>query len=126
MPEIVLVLGGYGGFGSLISMALARDARVDLIVAGRDLKAASAFCAAHGGRPEMIDRDAPGFADRIARLTPFVVIDAAGPFRSYDAQPYRVAEAALAAGAHYLDLSDDPDFTLGIYRGWLVPDDAMG
>lgn len=103
MPEIVLVLGGYGVFGSRISMALARDARVDLI-----------------------DRDAPAFADRIARLTPLVVIDAAGPFQSYDAQPYRVAEAALAAGAHYLDLSDDPDFTLGIYRGWLVPDDAMG
>ncbi len=114
MREIVLVLGGYGVFGSRISMALARDAGVDLIVAGRDLNAASAFCAVQGGRPEVMDREDPALAERIARLSPFLVIDAAGPFQSYGARPYRVAEAALAAGAHYLDLSDDPEFTLGI------------
>lgn len=114
MREVVLVLGGYGVFGSRISMALARDARVDLIVAGRDLHAASTFCSVHGGRPEVIDREDPALAERVVRLSPFLVIDAAGPFQSYGARPYRVAEAALAAGAHYLDLSDDPAFTLGI------------
>lgn len=114
MREIVLVLGGYGVFGSRISMALARDERVDLVVAGRDRNAASAFCAVHGGRPEAIDREDPALAERIARLSPFLVIDAAGPFQAYGTRPYRVADAALAAGTHYLDLSDDPAFTTGI------------
>lgn len=114
MLETVLVLGGYGVFGSRISMALARDTRVDLIVAGRDRDAAAAFCAVHGGRPEGVDREDPALAGRVARLSPFLVIDAAGPFQSYGARPYRVAEAALAAGAHYLDLSDDPAFTAGV------------
>lgn len=114
MREIVLVLGGYGVFGSRICMGLARDERIDLIVAGRDPRAAAAFCAAHGGRPEVLDREDPALAQRVARLSPFLVIDAAGPFQTYGARPYRVAEAALAAGAHYLDLSDDPAFTAGI------------
>ncbi|WP_029558661.1 SDR family oxidoreductase [Xanthobacter sp. 91] len=114
MRETVLVLGGYGVFGSRICMALARDERVDLVVAGRDRNAASAFCSVHGGRPEVIDREDPALADRVALLSPFLVIDAAGPFQSYGARPYRVAKAAIAAGAHYLDLSDDPAFTIGI------------
>lgn len=114
MREVVLVLGGYGVFGSRISMALARDERIDLVVAGRDRSAAAAFCAVHGGRSEVVDREAPDLADRIRSLSPFLVIDAAGPFQAYGARPYRVAEAALAAGAHYLDLSDDPAFTTGI------------
>ncbi|WP_237353253.1 SDR family oxidoreductase [Xanthobacter sp. YC-JY1] len=116
MLEVVLVLGGYGVFGSRISMALARVEGIDLIVAGRDRNAAVAFCAVHGGRPDIIDREDPALAARIASLSPFLVIDAAGPFQSYGARPYRVAEAALAAGAHYLDLSDDPAFTIGIAR----------
>ena len=95
-------------------MALARDEQVDLVVAGRDRNAASAFCAVHGGRPEVIDREDPALTDRIGLLSPFLVIDAAGPFQAYGAKPYRVAEAAIAAGAHYLDLSDDPAFTSGI------------
>jgi hypothetical protein len=114
LRETVLVLGGYGVFGSRLSMALAREERIDLIVAGRNRNAASAFCAIHGGRPEEIDREDPLLAERIAKLGPFLVIDAAGPFQAYGARPYRVAEAALAAGAHYLDLSDDAAFTTGI------------
>lgn len=43
-----------------------------------------------------------------------VVIDAAGPFRTDGPDPWRVAKACIAAGIHYLDLSDNAAFTRGI------------
>jgi len=45
-----------------------------------------------------------------------VVVDAAGPFQLYgtDDQGYRLARQALECGAHYLDLSDDGEFSRGI------------
>ena len=39
------------------------------------------------------------------------MIHAAGPFQGSD---YRVAEACLRSGAHYLDLADARDFVAGI------------
>ncbi|MCK4712382.1 MAG: DUF4166 domain-containing protein, partial [Marinosulfonomonas sp.] len=41
-------------------------------------------------------------------------VDAAGPFQDYATAPYRLAKAAIACGAHYLDLSDDAGFTAGV------------
>ncbi|MCY1128549.1 DUF4166 domain-containing protein [Frigidibacter sp. RF13] len=116
MSERVLVLGGYGVFGGLLCRALARVAGLDLIVAGRSLERARAFCATHGGRPAALDRDADGFADALAALKPKVVIDAAGPFQSYGTDPYGLVRLCLKTGAHYLDLSDDGAFTAGIGR----------
>ena len=43
-----------------------------------------------------------------------VVVDAAGPFHSYGSGAYRLPRAAIAAGVHYLDLSDNSDFCAGI------------
>lgn len=114
MSDIVLVVGGYGVFGARICMGLVDEASVDLVVAGRNMRAAEAFCAQYGGRPLRLDRDDIDLAARIRAVAPFVVIDAAGPFQNYGRDRYRIAEAALAAGAHYLDLSDDPHFTAGI------------
>lgn len=114
MNRPVLVIGGTGVFGSRLCIALAREPGIDLIVAGRNLASAEAFCARHGGRAERLDRDADGLEDRLAALSPFAVIDAAGPFQAYGTDPYRLARAAVAAGAHYLDLSDDAGFTAGI------------
>lgn len=45
---------------------------------------------------------------------PAIVVDASGPFQGYDAKAYGLARAAIARGIHYLDLSDDADFTAGI------------
>lgn len=47
---------------------------------------------------------------------PDIVIDAAGPFQGYVDHDYAVARAAINCGAHYLDLSDDAEFTVGISR----------
>jgi hypothetical protein len=42
---------------------------------------------------------------------PHIVINTIGPFQTAD---YRVAEACIAAGAHYIDLSDSHEFVAGI------------
>jgi len=110
----VVILGGYGVFGGKLAEALLRQPQVDIIVAGRNLEKAQDFCTRHGGTPAALDRSAPDFAEALAALSPFVTIDAAGPFQAYDTRPYAAAEAALAAGSHYLDLSDDAAFTAGI------------
>jgi saccharopine dehydrogenase-like NADP-dependent oxidoreductase len=107
----VLVLGGYGVFGSRVAAGLV-SAGWDVVVAGRSLAAAQAHCAEHSGTPVMLDREAADFAAQVADLAPFAIVDAAGPFQAY-ARPL-VVEVALASGAHLLDLSDDAGFTAGI------------
>ncbi|PWR20548.1 SDR family oxidoreductase [Zavarzinia compransoris] len=111
MNKLVLIVGGYGVFGARIARALAREPGLDLVVAGRDGNAAAAHCARWGGRPLALDRAAPGLDQVLAGLAPFLIIDAAGPFQGAAPQ---LARAAIAAGAHYLDLSDDAAFTAAI------------
>ena len=60
-----------------------------------------------------IDRDGD-IVGEMARLRPTIVIDAAGPFQAYGDDPYKVARAAIATGAHYIDLADDAAFVAGI------------
>ena len=93
---------------------LTGDSRFDVVIAGRDLSKAEAFCEQHGGRPLQLDRQGDQFGTVTADLSPFIVVDAAGPFQAYGNSPYSVAEAALSVGAHYLDFSDDAAFTAGI------------
>ena len=54
-----------------------------------------------------VDIGATDFAERLRRASPQIVIHCAGPFQGQD---YRVAKAALAAGAHYIDLADGRAF----------------
>jgi len=110
----IVVLGGYGVFGGKLAEALLRHPGFEVVVAGRNLEKAERFCKRLGGAPAALDRSAPDFADKLAAFGPFVTVDAAGPFQAYGARAYAVAEAALAAGGHYLDLSDDAAFTCGI------------
>jgi saccharopine dehydrogenase-like NADP-dependent oxidoreductase len=56
------------------------------------------------GEAAVFDREAP---EGLAALDPWTVIDAAGPFQMGD---HRLARAALAAGAHYIDLADGRAF----------------
>lgn len=112
----ILVLGGYGLFGSRISRTLACDAGLTVIVAGRDRARAERLVAGiehPQARIETaaIDTAAPDFGARLATLRPDLVIDTAGPFQGRD---YRVAEAALDVGAHCVDLADGRAFVGGI------------
>jgi hypothetical protein len=104
-----LVLGGYGNFGARICRALGSHPGIDLWVGGRDVRRAQdlARTIAGGAGSVAIDLDAPGFAGELRRLGVQLLIHAAGPFQQQD---YRVAEAAAAAGSHYIDLSDGRRF----------------
>jgi saccharopine dehydrogenase-like NADP-dependent oxidoreductase len=105
----VLVLGGYGNFGGYVCRALGGDATIQLVVAGRDHARARAFAAGlaavNPAEAAAVDIDDP--EEAIAASRPDLVIHTVGPFQGQD---YRVAEAAIACGAHYCDLADAREF----------------
>jgi NAD(P)-dependent dehydrogenase (short-subunit alcohol dehydrogenase family) len=94
----IVVLGGSGNFGARICRALRDDSGIMVVAAGRTSAEAR------------LDMGAPGFGKDLAALQPGLVIHCAGPFQG---QEYRVASAALAAGAHYIDLADGRAFVAG-------------
>ena len=111
----VIVLGGYGLFGSRIARRLAREQGWRVIVAGRDGAAAARLCdelrqsprCAAEVRPLACDAHAPGLRDCLLGEHTQLVINTCGPFQGQD---YTVARAALAAGAHYVDLADGREY----------------
>jgi hypothetical protein len=110
----ILVIGGYGTFGGRIVRLLARQRRWRIIVAGRSL--AEAF--ARGlNDPDIstvaFDRDRVSEA-MLREYQPWLVIDASGPFQGAEVLDYPVVRAALAVGAHYIDIADAPGFVRGI------------
>lgn len=112
----ILVVGGYGVFGSRVARRLAREADLDLVIAGRgrDRSAvAAADLAAAGKRgvsSAVVDARTATAAD-LAALAPAVVINASGPFQGQD---YTLAKAAIGARCHYIDLADARDFVTGV------------
>jgi hypothetical protein len=113
----VLIVGGYGVFGGRLAGLLADEARLTLIIAGRSPSKAQAFCEAlppgAGREAAQFDRDGD-LATQLSALKPDVVVDASGPFQVYGDEPYRLVQASIAAGAHYMDLADGADFVSGI------------
>ncbi|PSJ43665.1 saccharopine dehydrogenase [Sphingomonas deserti] len=106
------MLGGYGTFGGRIARRAAA-AGFEVLVAGRNAAKAHAFCAGEDRLiPFVVDRDA-GLVEALRTQRPFALIDAAGPFQGAD---HAVAEAAIAAGAHYVDIADGRDFVCSIGR----------
>lgn len=113
----ILILGGYGTFGSRLAELLAGDEHLTLVIAGRSHARAETFCATLNSKgsmaPAVFDRDG-NVKRQLAELAPDIVVDASGPFQAYGVEPYRVVKAALARGLHYLDLADGSDFVAGI------------
>lgn len=111
MRREILVLGGYGNFGKRIVELLAR-LHIHGIVAGRDGVKAEAVAARFAPYARPLACDANGALEAVlSREKPFAVIHTAGPFQQAD---YRVAEACIARGVHYIDLADGRDFVTGI------------
>jgi saccharopine dehydrogenase-like NADP-dependent oxidoreductase len=112
----ILVVGGYGAFGARVAERLVRSGDIEVIVAGRSLERARAAAVELGRsarapvRPAVLDGASPDAAT-LRQLAPAVVVNASGPFQSQD---YTLARAAIAAGAHYVDLADARAFVTGI------------
>ena len=106
----VVVLGGTGNFGARIVRGLKDDPGIEVVAASRSGRGVP-------GRGDVrtvaLDVFAENLAARLRELAPDLVIHTVGPFQGQD---YRVVRAALAVGAHYLDLADGRDFVVGFAR----------
>jgi len=112
MTRAVLVVGGTGAFGSRLVDGLVATTDLGVVIAGRNLARAEARAAsigAHRVRALRLD-GAAVTADELRATGAFAVIDAAGPFQGAG---YRLAQAVIAAGMHYVDLADGRAFVAG-------------
>src|SRR5258708_1857412 len=107
-PRRILILGGYGVFGGRLARLLAGEPRLTLIIAGRSLEKARAFCAGLPPGAQIIaaffDREGDVGA-QLSALRPDLVVDASGPFQAYRGDVHRVIGASIAIGANYMDLA---------------------
>jgi hypothetical protein len=115
---IVLIVGGYGTFGGRLVELLENEPRLTLIVAGRSLQKANAFCKKRGNaKAELVaaafDRNGD-IAAQLTALKPDILVDASGPFQAYGSECYRLIEACIAQRIDYLDLADGSDFVAGV------------
>jgi hypothetical protein len=110
----VVILGGYGVFGSRIARALASHPELQLTIAGRDGAAASAFATSIGNdraRAWSIDVTDANQVHRLLAERPAVVVDTAGPFQDRD---YTLAQRCAETGIHYVDIADGRAHVAGI------------
>lgn len=114
----IVILGGYGQFGTRIVRWLAREAGCHIVVAGRHPGQAASLVAdiertgaSAGLSAARLDSESPDFAAQIVALRTDLLIHTAGPFTD---PTYRVARACIEAGANYIDLADNRAFVLGI------------
>lgn len=110
----VLILGGYGNFGSYIAHSLASQPDIKLLIAGRSRERALAFAnsisATNPAESCALDIRRP-LDDFLRELSPDMVIHTVGPFQGQD---YAVAEACIRQRCHYVDLADGRAFVAGI------------
>lgn len=106
----VVILGGYGAFGRLISEELARETAVKLTIAGRSPTKGQPF--ADSIQADFVQCDLTN-SESLARTVSdaHLVINAAGPFQALD---YTVPEICLDTGCHYIDLGDGRAYVTGI------------
>ncbi|WGM46501.1 hypothetical protein KOAAANKH_01370 [Brevundimonas sp. NIBR10] len=115
----VLIIGGYGVFGGRLARLLRDERRIRLIIAGRSLSKAQAFCLASlpGASCEAAVFDRDGDLDaQLRAIAPDIVVDASGPFQAYGPDGHRVVRAAIELGINYLDLADGADFVDEVSR----------
>jgi NAD(P)-dependent dehydrogenase (short-subunit alcohol dehydrogenase family) len=116
MVTRVLIIGGYGNFGSYIARSLAPEAGIRLLIGGRSADKAQAFAtsldAAQPTEGHALDIDGD-LVPALTRIAPDIVVHTTGPFQTQD---HHVARACIARGCHYLDLADAREFVATIDR----------
>jgi hypothetical protein len=111
MGKRILVLGGYGVFGSRISQAIARIPAAECVIGGPHPQKAAPYLNENITAVTVNVRDAASLRRALDGV--FAVVNAAGPFQARD---YAVAEACAASGIHYVDLAEARSFVEGIGR----------
>lgn len=114
MIQRVLIIGGYGNFGRFITKTLALETNIRVIVAGRHLEKAKQLASELNAinTPEAVALDIDdNLISAFGTIKPNIVIHTSGPFQ---AQGYKVAEACIMQGIHYIDLADGRSFVEGI------------
>lgn len=100
----VLILGGYGKFGSLIAGELARTANV--VVAGRNQVKGQKFADSIGAAFSLCNaKDETSLRNAVKGAQ--IVINASGPFLPKD---YAIPKVCIEEGCHYIDLADGRDY----------------
>jgi saccharopine dehydrogenase-like NADP-dependent oxidoreductase len=113
----ILIIGATGVFGRRLAAHLARLDDVELVLTSRSPARGEALVrhlqqsqeATAVLTPLALDHRR-GLDEVLARIAPWLVIDCSGPFQ---AMGYDVPRAALAAGAHFVDLADARGYILG-------------
>ena len=113
----VLIYGASGHAGRAVLGGLV-ERGVRCTIAGRDReKLRAVVCSRGAGMPALCvaANDGPGLRHAIVDSGCAIVVNCAGPSRDIGTS---VVEAALAAGVHYVDISTEPTFLLGIARAF--------
>lgn len=115
-----MILGGYGNFGKRIAENLCLHKAVTIYLAGRNSQRAERICqqlslsTGHTQlRPLVIDINSADFEHKLIQLDPDLVIHTSGPFQG---QGFRVPQACIKTGSHYIDLADDRRFVCDIHQ----------
>ncbi len=106
MKTRVLIIGGYGNFGSYIAKRLAENEQLDIFIGGRNIDKGRAFAKEIGATAITLDIN-HNFVDILTEHNPQIVIHTSGPFQGQD---YHVAQCCIDAGCHYIDLADGRHF----------------
>lgn len=113
----VMVIGGYGNFGSIVCRHLAVAPGIELVLSGRDphklQRKLDELNAQSGNVCEGWCGDAmgAGFAGVLQSRNIGLVVHTGGPFQG---QSYAVALSCIEAGVNYCDLSDCRTFVNGV------------
>ena len=114
MIKRVLIIGGYGNFGHFISETLAKETKIQVIVAGRSLAKAKDLVnqldAVNKAEAFALDIN-NDITQNLNTIKPDIVIHTSGPFQD---QGYDVAQSCIKQGIHYIDLADGRNFVDGI------------
>lgn len=111
----VLILGGYGNFGTRIATSLVRN-NIAIIIAGRDKQKAQQLY--NQLKPHATNHIAIAIFDankeldkQLDLLKPTIVINTIGPFQTAD---YSIIKTCIQHQVHYIDLADARDFVVNV------------
>lgn len=81
----LLILGGYGVFGGRLAELISDIDGLEVMICGRSVDKAKAFCAELSGKTRIIPYalDRADIVEALKSETPDIVIDASGPFQDY-------------------------------------------